>query len=139
MSIFTKEELDLLCLENLSRIDGKIIPWAVAQPIIAQFERDNPNEEVRAFHIGLEHLENLMKKIKEYNDKSTDQIVGLRFYRGITSRKFPRLGGAGELDLKNKPDLIVVPTLEESNLHEVNVTADVPILAHSRPCPKLCK
>lgn len=138
MSIFTKEELDLLCLENLTRNDGTVLTWAVAEPIIKKFETDNPNEDVRAFHVGLDHLEDLMTKIKEYNNTSTHKVIGLRFYRGVTSRKLPRRNGSF-LNVNDKPDLIVVPTLEEHNLHDVDPAANVPILAHSRPCPRLCR
>lgn len=123
--------------DTLISTDGSEVSWATVKPIIDSYA---PNEDARAFHIGIENLNRIITNIGTYNSTAStaNKIVGIRFYRAETTRTYI-VAGNRTRTVTNTPDLIAVPSLSEKNLHEANVSANVPIYWHFRPCPKLCK
>lgn len=123
--------------DTLISTDGVLTTWDTVKPFINSFD---PNEEVRAFHIGINNIHDLVGKIDIYNKSASagNKIVGVRFYRTKTTRTYVTSGN-GRRTVTDELDLIAVPTLAEKNLHEVSVSANVPIYWKFRPCPRLCK
>ncbi len=127
--------------DTLISTDGSVTSWSKVKPFIDSFD---PNEEVKAFHIGINNMHDLMGKIDAYNSSAStgNKIVGLRFYRTKTTRTYVTSGN-NQRTVNNELDLIVLPTLAEKNLHEANPplngSVNVPIYWHFRPCPRLCK
>ena len=132
-----KETYDCDTKDTLISTDGRVVPWNTVKAIVDSFET---GADVRAFHMGIENMNLLISKINTYNlaASAENKIVGLRFYRAITTRTYIS-SGRRPRTVTDTPDLVVVPTLAEKNLHEVNPSANVPIYWHFRPCPKLCK
>ncbi len=132
------------CTEILNANDGEIIEIEEAVSAIKKFDDLYPGDEIKALHIGLSTLQNLMDSIDLYNKQPDvkDSISGLRLYRGITSRKHSGPNNTS-YQINEKYDLVVVPTLASGiDLHRVYfpplVEIKVPIYSHFRPCPKLC-
>ncbi|WP_430402791.1 hypothetical protein [Fluviicola sp.] len=123
--------------DTLISTDGVAVKWDTVKHIVDSFESD---KEVRAFHIGIDNMNRLISSINSYNKDASagNKIVGLRFYKAITTRTYVSSGNIPRT-VTETPDLIVVPTLPEKNLHSVNATVPVPIYWHFRPCPKLCR
>ena len=144
----TLEEAEFFCVENLDANDGGIIGLDDAKIAIKEFERLNSTDSVKAFHIGLKTLRSMMDSIKVYNDYSRrqgvkDTITGVRFYRGITSRSFTSPTTGKPFPVKERHDLVIVPTVLNNDLYVVRDTVSflpksVPIYSYTRPCPKLC-
>lgn len=136
-NINNPREDKIVCKDTLISTDAEVTTWNTVKPFIDSFD---PNEDVKAFHIGIRNMKLIVSKIDAYNSGLTpaNQIIGIRFYRAVTTREFTSAGNVPRT-VVDEPDLIAVPTLAEKNLHEVNSSANVPIYWHFRPCPKLCK
>ena len=121
----------LLCSTALIANDGEEISAQTAANEIAAFESLHANDNVKAFHMGLRKLDEMVSKAKAYNNTmagTQDPIIGFRFYRAIATRRL-----SDGLQITNKFDLVIYPTL--SMEHDLPAG---PIYGHTRPCPRLC-
>lgn len=138
---FSPEEKDFICAAKLDTNDGEGISLNAAIADIQALCRKDSVDSVRAFHIGINTLEQLLQKAKTYNVSSggqSDPIVGFRFYRSISTREVT--GSSGSLRIRDKLDLAIFPTLGDGeNLQVKYPNVQFPIYSHTRPCPKLCK
>ncbi|WP_341900805.1 hypothetical protein [Fluviicola taffensis] len=140
-----QKESNFFCVENLDPNDGRPITLRDARAAVNEFGRLYPGDSVKAFHVGLKTMHAMMDSIQLYNQQPgvTDPITGIRFYRGITTRNFTSSTGM-TMPVKNKHDLVIVPTLLSG--YDLHVVLDpdplfrrnVPIYSYTRPCPKLC-
>lgn len=120
----------LLCETMLIANDGEEISAQTAAREIQAFEDLYATDNVKAFHMGLNKLDEMLTKAKQYNNSQAgaqSPIIGFRFYRAISTRT---LGG---LQINNKFDMVIYPTLSIDQ----DLTTG-PIYGHTRPCPKLC-
>lgn len=121
----------LLCETMLIANDGEEITSQTAEQEIRAFEDLYATDNVKAFHMGLIKLEEMLTKAKQYNNSQAgtqNPIIGFRFYRAISTRTL-----SGGLQINNKFDMVIYPTLSiDEDL------ASGPIYGHTRPCPKLC-
>lgn len=134
-----EEQRKLFVAEDFRSDDGEPIEFEDAKDLIKNFEDAHQTEEVLAFHFGLDELRSMIAKADTHNltAATANRVVGFDFFRCITTRKFPRTGG-GDYQFTDELDLVVFPTIATGNLHDIVTAADVPILSHSRPCPKMC-
>jgi hypothetical protein len=120
----------LLCETMLIANDGEQITAQTAADEIQAFEDLYATDNVKAFHMGLSKLDEMLTKAKQYNNSQAgaqSPIIGFRFYRAISTRT---LGG---LQINNKFDMVIYPTLSIDQ----DLTTG-PIYGHTRPCPRLC-
>ena len=121
----------ILCASMLIANDGEEISSQTAAGEIQAFENLYATDNVKAFHMGLSKLDEMLIKAKQYNttqEGTQNPIIGFRFYRAISTRT---LGGG--LQINNKFDMVIYPTLSIDQ----DLTSG-PIYGHTRPCPKLC-
>ena len=121
----------LLCETMLIANDGEEISAQTAAMEIQAFEDMYATDNVKAFHMGLSKLDEMLTKAKQYNTSQAgtqNPIIGFRFYRAISTRI---LGGG--LQINNKFDMVIYPTLSIDQ----DLTTG-PIYGHTRPCPRLC-
>lgn len=119
--------------------DGEPISPTNAKQLKDDFEQLNHGEKVLAFHFGIDELRNMIQKADAYNSITTNvhKVVGFDFYRCLTTRRFSNSSGE-TYEIPNELDLVIFPTTKEQILHDLVPAAEVPVLTHSRPCPKLC-
>lgn len=121
----------LLCASMLIANDGEEISAQTAAREIQAFEDQYATDNVKAFHMGLSKLDEMLAKAKAYNNTQAgtqNPIIGFRFYRAIATRTM-----SDGLQINNKFDLVIYPTLSIDQ----DLTSG-PIYGHTRPCPKLC-
>lgn len=134
-------EMGQYCTLAPQDTDGAEITPSDAFDAIRKFDHSSPNDPIQAFHLGLKEFNRLYLEITSYNqspDEEKGMIIGIRFYRAITSRTFE----GNEID--DAYDLIIVPTYE-SDMNDHNFSEEiqfdsetVPMISYLRPCPKLC-
>lgn len=121
----------LLCASQFITNDGEKITPQQANLDTAAFNYYFPNDDVKAFHMGLATLDSMLASAYKYNRTTAGvqkPIIGFRFYRSVSTRRMQ-----DGVNIFNKFDLVIVPTL---SMYEDLSTGT--IYSHTRPCPKLC-
>lgn len=94
--------------------------------------------DIYGYQISLEHINEMYKTIRDYNDTVTidsNRVEGIRFYEAVSTRM---MNGR----LKKKADLVMLPYFASGkDVFLVDPSIREPIFkmyAHFRPCPRLC-
>jgi hypothetical protein len=133
----SEKNIRFLCDSLPAEKDGEIVSLEIAQNAIDEYSEKVGNDSVLAFHIGLDHMRKMVENADLYNGESgiPDSVVGYRFYKAITTRRY------GRDPMNNTRDLVAVATSKFDNSgisikSHNNVT--IPFISHFRPCPRIC-